>query len=519
MTRTRRATVAALAAIAAIAAFAASTTAAQAITWTGLDTTTAEEISAVEYHPDGRIWFATAAGKIFSRPAGGAFAQNASFPGRQFTDIAFRAAGDIGLATADSGHLYRSIDGGATWSPIDLTNDSYSQACTGSPAAVSTPSDNLLAVEWASDSVAWVVSKARGQVLRSTNNGVSWSERSRQNDGECRIDADVTDVAPIPGSADDLYFVDDNFATLWRTSDALASSAAQRTNLVNCFGVVMKLAVDPASPNRIGASGTCTGTLHWGFSSDSGSTSAYVRSLSSARIRDLDAAAGVFLAVGDAGLIEQTFDGSTAFAQPASGALATRDWRAVDFADAAHAVVAGIGGALAITDQANQPPPPPSGPPAAGPDVTPPPAPSAVTVGSRTLIPGQGTTFGFNSGEAGLAVLTFEKRFAGLKGKRKGKNVCLPKTKKRLGALRKQAGGKQAYAKLLRKKSCQGYQRIGSIRQQARAGRNTIAFNGRVAGRKLAKGNYRAKLTVTDTAGNTSRAETIRFKVVGKKRR
>ncbi len=509
----------AVAAIAALALLATSACAAQAMNWTALDSTTAEEIAAVDYHPNGTIWYATKSGKIFTRTPAGVVSQDFNDPGRQFYDIAFRAAGDVGLATADSGRLYRSLNGGDTWSLIDLTNDSYGVACTGSPAAVSTPSAELLAVEWSSNDVAWVVSAARGQILRSTNAGVSWIERSRQSDGECRIEADVTDVAPIPGSVDDLYFVDDNFATIWRTSDGLASNAAERVNPVNCFGVIMKLAVDPASPNRISAAGTCTGTLHWGFSSDSAVTSNYVDGLSSARIRDLDAAAGVFLAVGDAGLIEQTFTGTTAFSQPASGALETRDWRAVDLADASRAVVAGIGGALAITDQANVPPPVPTAPapPVPTPDVDVPRV-GTPTIGSRTLVPGQGTTFGFNSSEAGQAVLTFEKRFAGLKGKRKGKRVCLPKTKKRLAALRKQAGGKQAYAKLLRRKACQGYQRIGAIRQAARSGRNTIAFNGRVAGRKLSKGNYRAKLTITDAAGNASRAETIKFKVVAKKK-
>lgn len=516
MTLIRRAAVAAAMAVALLAT---SATAAQAMNWTALDTTTAEEISAVEYHPDGRIWFATATGKIFSRPPGGVFTENANFGAAvAFSDIAFRPAGDIGLATADLGRLYRTVNGGATWSIVDLTNDSYSQACTGMPAAVSTPSDNLLAVEWSSDSVAWVVSRARGQILRSTNNGVSWSERSRQNDGECRVEGDVTDVATIPGSVDDVYFVDDWFATVWRTSNGLSTTAAKRGELVNCVEP-MKLAIDPGSPNRISAAGECTGSLHWGFSPDSGTSDDYVDSLAPGKIHDLDAGPGVFIAVGEGGLIEQTFNGTEVHAQPAAGAFATNDWRAVDFADASRAVVTGLGGGLIVTDQANVPPAVPAGP-------TPPvttdtvrPSVGGTTIGSRTLVPGQGTTFGFNSGEAGLAVLTFEKRFAGLKGKRKGKRVCLPKTKRRLGALRKQSGGGKAFAKALRQKSCQGYQRIGSIRQQARAGRNTFAFNGRVAGRKLTKGNYRAKLTVTDAAGNTSRAETIRFKVVGKKKR
>lgn len=510
----RRATVTAVMAVAVLAMTAGPS---QAMPWTPLDSATTDEIAAVEYHADGRIWFATAGGKLFSRPPGGAFSLNASYPA-QFSDIAFNPAGTVGLATADTGKLYRTSNGGATWSgPLALT--SYDHSCPGSgPNPLAPVTNNLLAVAWGSDSVAWVVSAGRGQILKSTNSGATWVDASRALNGSCKINAFVTDVAPIAGSANDLYFVDENFATVWRTADALASSAAERANFVNCSGINMRLAVDPSSPNRLSAAGPCPGSLHWGFSSDSATISDYVRSVTDAPIRDIDAGAGVFLAVGDAGLIEQTFNGSAVNSQPAAGALATKDWRAIDLADSARAVVGGIGGALAITDQANVPPPTPADPtPTARPDVVIPTV-GGATIGSRTLTPGQGTSFGFNASEAGLATLTFEKRFDGLKAKRKGKNVCLPKTKKRLRALRKQADGKQAYAKLLRKKACQGYQRIGSIRQQVRAGRNTIAFNGRVAGRKLAKGNYRAKLAITDSAGNASRAETIRFKVVGKKR-
>jgi hypothetical protein len=498
----------------------------QAINWTQLDSTTAEEISAVEYHPDGRIWFATTAGKLFSRPSGGGFALNDSFPGTQFSDIAFRPAGDVGLATADSGKLYRTSDGGANWvGPLGLTSPDHTCPGAGGPFPFALVGANLLAVEWSSATVAWVVSADRGQILKTVNAGANWTDVSRGTSGSCKIDRFVTDVAPIAGSVNDVYFVDESFGNVWRTADGLTSNAQDRADLVNCFGITMKLAVDPSSPNRIAAAGPCTGTLHWGFSSDSASTSDYVDSLSSTRIRDLDAGAGVFLAVGDAGLIEQTFDGAAVNAQPATGVLETRDWRTVDFADAARAVVGGVGGALATTDQANVPPPTPVLPtPTPTPSPAPAPAPDVLTptvgggtIGTSTLTPGQGTTFGVTSSEAGQAVLTFEKRFAGLKGKRKGKNVCLPKTKKRLRALREQAGSKSAYAQLLRKKACQGYQRIGTIRQQVRAGRNAIAFNGRVAGRKLSKGRYRVKLTITDAAGNTSRAETIKFKVVKKR--
>lgn len=140
-------------------------------------------------------------------------------------------------------------------------------------------------------------------------------------------------------------------------------------------------------------------------------------------------------------------------------------------------------------------------------------------VSDTTLTPGQSAKFTFNASEAGQAVLTFEKRFLGIKGKKKGKKVCLPRTKKRLSALRKKAGTTAEYKALLKKKKCTGYRKIGEIRQQVTAGRNTIEFNGKIAGRPLGPGQYRASLVVTDAAGLVSRTETLNFKVVGKKPR
>jgi hypothetical protein len=134
-----------------------------------------------------------------------------------------------------------------------------------------------------------------------------------------------------------------------------------------------------------------------------------------------------------------------------------------------------------------------------------------------TLFPGEGVKFSFNASEAGLAVLTFEKQFKGLKGKRKGKKACLPRSKKRLRALRKKADSEAAYRKLLKKLSCRAYKRIGEIRQAVKAGRNTIEFSGRIAGRPLSPGRYRASLVITDSAGNVSRTETVNFKVLSKK--
>jgi hypothetical protein len=47
------------------------------------------------------------------------------------------------------------------------------------------------------------------------------------------------------------------------------------------------------------------------------------------------------------------------------------------------------------------------------------------------------------------------------------------------------------------------------------AGEHTVAFKGRLAGKKLPPGSYRASITATDAAGNRSAARRIAFRVLG----
>lgn len=174
------------------------------------------------------------------------------------------------------------------------------------------------------------------------------------------------------------------------------------------------------------------------------------------------------------------------------------------------AVWQGAGGAIRVIGVHSQP------------DALPDPDPPTISdfrIADRTLTSGQGTTFRFNSSEGGAAVLTFEKQVKGLKLKQKGKRRCLPQTKRRLRKLRrslaKRFSGKKL-ARKLRKRRCKAFKKVGEIRQAVTAGPNEIQFDGRIAGRKLSRGSYRAKLVVTDDAGNASKPKTISFRVIGK---
>ena len=117
-----------------------------------------------------------------------------------------------------------------------------------------------------------------------------------------------------------------------------------------------------------------------------------------------------------------------------------------------------------------------------------------------------------------MAKLTVQKQVPGLRMKIRGRLRCVPQTRKRLRALRRQAGSPAAFRRLLRKRRCKAYKRIGSIQRAVAPGQNTINWNGRIAGRRLRPGRYRALLVITDSAGNKSSVERIRFRVLRRRR-
>jgi len=153
------------------------------------------------------------------------------------------------------------------------------------------------------------------------------------------------------------------------------------------------------------------------------------------------------------------------------------------------------------------------------------------SIGDSTLFPGQGTTFSFISSEGGSAKLVFQKQGKGLKLKKGRKLKCFTSSKRQLRKLRKLLAktvavkslkGKarrRKLAQLVKKRGCKPFKTIGSITQVVTPGRNEIVFTGRVAGRKLAPGVYRATLTVRDLAGNLSSGRVFKFRVVKPRRR
>ena len=161
-------------------------------------------------------------------------------------------------------------------------------------------------------------------------------------------------------------------------------------------------------------------------------------------------------------------------------------------------------------------------------------APSAggLSISDSTLRPGQGATFRFRASEAGRARLDIERAVAGLKLKAKGKRKasCVAETKSRLAGLRKQPakrsdvrrlGAKQRRRRLgalVKQRRCTPFKRLTTLSRAIQAGTNAILFSGKVNGRALKPGRYRAVLTVADAAGNVSRKQVTEFRVLAAKK-
>jgi uncharacterized protein DUF4394 len=180
----------------------------------------------------------------------------------------------------------------------------------------------------------------------------------------------------------------------------------------------------------------------------------------------------------------------------------------------AATLVGAIGpSATAIVDVAQAPPQPPQPPqPPVPPSSTlpPPDLPPVLSslsltnrtfaaVGARsksrpaaTRVP-RGTTFRFMLSEPARVRVAFARKTTG----RRGGSRCLAAT-----------GARRSRPK------CTRYVVVGSISASRGAGRGTLKFSGRIKGRALARGSYRASLTATDAAGQRSAVRTVQLRVV-----
>ncbi len=118
------------------------------------------------------------------------------------------------------------------------------------------------------------------------------------------------------------------------------------------------------------------------------------------------------------------------------------------------------------------------------------PTPASGTARKKTAT---GTTFRYKLSEAATVKIDLQQL---LPGRNKGK-ACL-----------------KPAATLRRAKKCLRAVFRGALTRASYVGANSVAFSGRIGSKKLKPGGYRATLTATDAAKNTSQARTISFTIV-----
>jgi hypothetical protein len=111
---------------------------------------TTDTISAIEYQADDRFWYATTNGRLAYREAGAFLPGAGPGPGVIFNDIAFQPApGNIGLAVGNSNNVWRTTDGGRTWTTLVMPPTINNDDCLSDPEAGPSLWDNGDSVTWA----------------------------------------------------------------------------------------------------------------------------------------------------------------------------------------------------------------------------------------------------------------------------------------------------------------------------------------------------------------------------------
>jgi hypothetical protein len=381
------------------ALLALASTAQAASIWTPVTSGTTDTISAIVYQSPTRFWYATTNGHIEWWNGSAFVAGTGGIPaGEQFTDLAFQptsvpggpgTANLWGYAVASNGDVWRSPDGGVSWSQLGALNTDTS--CTD---ATSTPVAELNAVVWASPTTAYLLGNDNTlEKSTAANTGAPAFAEINKNGTTCRAQGNtssdnLTDATFLPTSPLAGVMVTQNFGALYGTADGFTSGTRITDGTVNNFTGNPRIARDAGNPNRIWvadheAGGNGCGELCLMVSTDGGTNSTHVTFANDSSpvggLYDVSSQGGVEVAAGTSGEIFTSNDGTNFYNQPADGALATENWRSEGAFDAAHAAVGGENGALVVTGAANTIP-----------DII---APTGTISGPTTVTSGKATTY------------------------------------------------------------------------------------------------------------------------------
>src|SRR4051794_30184181 len=214
--------------------------AANAGIWTAVDSGTTENIRAVEYQSESRLWFVTENGKVFKRQPSGSFAQatmTGGSAGVLFRDIAASPDGNTVIAVGDASgvstpNVWRSTDGGATFARQGGGSmpSVYRASCGNNDPAHVGAYENAYSVQFASAGTVYITGQ-HNNVLKSTNAGSDWFEVNKDPfTANCKMDASVgggddsfADSQWVDGNTG--FFLGRDFGEVDKTTDGLSSNA------------------------------------------------------------------------------------------------------------------------------------------------------------------------------------------------------------------------------------------------------------------------------------------------------
>jgi photosystem II stability/assembly factor-like uncharacterized protein len=342
-------------------------TANAASVWSPLTSGTTQTISAIAWPTASTLVFTTTGGQILHETSPGVFAQSTVSPAAPFgfTDIAMSADGTKGVAVGPSATLYHSTDSGATWAPVSPV-PTENPACD-QPFSSGALADDLYSVQFADASTVYVTGDHE-DILKSVDSGAHFTEVNKTNvagsvackemQGGSNVADPFTDTAWIDASHG--FLLDRSFGALWATVDGLTTTIPSRkSEALNSFAEAAELSLDKADPTHLWAvsAGTGCGGLCFARSTDGGTSwNAVTYDGHQTALRDISSSGSTVVAVGDLGDIYTSPDGVNFFRQVADAPLTTNNWRATAVFNANTAVVGGAGGALLLTQKANQTP-------------------------------------------------------------------------------------------------------------------------------------------------------------------
>lgn len=327
---------------------------ARSATWTEVPSGTNTTIAAIDYRGGSALWYATTTGLILKNGA-----TKATFSAA-FNDLKMSPDASSGLAGGEFGRLYRSTNGGESWSQVALSSP-VQNSCSATPGAAAQVTAAITGIAWLNNTTAVVVTspQAAGEpshVLVSNDSGATFSERNRVG-APCAIDAHVTDVAADPATGH-LLLVGRELGTIFFTSDALATAPTQRGASLGCSGSRPRISIDPSAASRVAAADRCGGLTSLQTSSDGGVSWAPVLrpdgQPGAPAQQDVEVRDGTAVWVGDNGSVMVSVDLARAYSIPAAGTLSTHPWRAVGLASANDAVVGGLNGKMIRTQNAGE---------------------------------------------------------------------------------------------------------------------------------------------------------------------